>query len=122
MNDETINAGRLKIAISLLDGRQTSRYSRLISTGKPTVLDRLNIATDLFGDKQTNEFAERAAAHEGFRMPPKACKGGDCCGCKTGQRTHCPYFKQVNAAVVNRLGLTVRHRRKTEGDQTCSNS
>lgn len=93
MDENIINEGRLKLALSMFDGRQASRYSRLISTGKPTVLDRLNIATDLFDDKQTNKFAERVAAHEGFHMPPKSCKGGDCCGCKTGKRVRCPYFK-----------------------------
>ena len=93
MKDKVKNEGRLKLALNILDKRQAPRYSELCNTRKPTVLSRLNIATSLFNDKQANEFAVRVAAYEGFRMPPKSCKGGNCCGCKTGKRVRCPHLR-----------------------------
>ncbi len=105
MDDEIKNKGQLKIALNILNGRQASRYSRLCSTGKPTALDRLSTATDLFDNKQVDEFAERVAAHEGFHMPPKSCKGGDCQDCKINQRTKCPHFKKSDVVTNDKLNV-----------------
>ena len=116
MNNEIRDAGRLKIAISLLDKRQTSNYMRQCRRKKLIVLDQLNIALGLFNDGQVDKFTELIAKHEGLNMPPKTCKGGDCRECKTGQRTKCPLFKPADIVVADRLGLTIRHKRKKEGD------
>ena len=96
MKDKTKNEGRLKLALSILNKQQASEYSKLCGSGKLITLDRLNIATSLFDDRQTNKFAARIATHEGFRMPPKSCKGGDCCGCKTGKRIRCIHYIQID--------------------------
>ena len=116
MSDKTRDKERLKIAIGLLDKRQMADYTRQCREKKMIVLDQLNIALGLFDEGQTNKFTERLAAHEGFQSIPAACKGGNCYGCETGKRSHCPCFKPVDTMVVDQLGLTVRHKRKKQGD------
>lgn len=115
MDNKVRDEGRLKLALGLLGRRQTSDYTWQCHEN-PIVLDRLNIATSLFDDDQTNKFTELIAKHENLNMPSRACKGGSCRGCKTGQRVKCAYFKEADAVVVDRLGLTIRHKRKKEGD------